>query len=100
MYKYVLKYPFRQDIFKQTYQNVVFKRLYILTLYTVQCTYASLNACGIKLMKLIIVGNISNLFKIFFEEYSQDIFIHNVSIFCTLRKMNNEHGIQVCWSLL
>ena len=37
MYKYVLKHPFRQDIFKQTYQNVVF-RDYILTLalYTVR----------------------------------------------------------------
>ena len=36
MYKYVLKHPFRQDIFKQTYRNVVF-RDYILTLalYTV-----------------------------------------------------------------
>ena len=31
MYKYVLKHPFRQDIFKQTYRNVVF-RDYILTL--------------------------------------------------------------------
>ena len=31
MYKYVLKQPFRQDIFKQTYRNVVF-RYYILAL--------------------------------------------------------------------
>ena len=40
MYKYVLKHPYEQDIFKQTYRNVVF-RDYILTLYTlytVQCT--------------------------------------------------------------
>ena len=36
LYKYVLKRPFRQDIFKQTYRNVVFGD-YILTLalYTV-----------------------------------------------------------------
>jgi len=36
VYKYVLKHPFRQDISKQTYRNVVF-RDYILTLalYTV-----------------------------------------------------------------
>ena len=35
-HKYVLKHPFRQDIFKQTYRNVVFGN-YILTLalYTV-----------------------------------------------------------------
>ena len=36
--KYVLKYPFRQDIFKQTYRNVVITlRDYIwtLALYTV-----------------------------------------------------------------
>ena len=25
MYKYVLKHPFRQDIFKQSYRKVVFK---------------------------------------------------------------------------
>ena len=31
MYKYVLKHPFRKDIFKQTYPNVVL-RDYILTL--------------------------------------------------------------------
>ena len=31
---FVLKHPFRQDIFKQTYQNVMF-RDYILTLYTI-----------------------------------------------------------------
>ena len=31
IYKYVLKHPFRQDIFKQTYRNVMF-RDYILTL--------------------------------------------------------------------
>ena len=30
-YKYVLKHPFRQDIFKQEYRNVVF-RDFILTL--------------------------------------------------------------------
>ena len=30
MYKYVLKHPFRQDIFKHTYRNVVFRN-YILT---------------------------------------------------------------------
>ena len=56
MYKYVLKHTFKQDIFKQTYRNVVF-RDYILTsaLYAVQCTYASLNTDGIKFLKLIIV---------------------------------------------
>ena len=32
-YKYVLKHPVRQNIFKQTYRNVVF-RDYILTLAT------------------------------------------------------------------
>ena len=37
VYKYVLKHPIRQDIFKQTYPNVVFID-YILTLalYTTQ----------------------------------------------------------------
>ena len=35
MYKYVLKHPFRQDIFKQTYRNVVFRDyILILALYT------------------------------------------------------------------
>ena len=55
MYKYVLKHSIRQDIFKQTYRNVVF-RDYILTLalYTVQCTCASFTV-GIKFIKLIIV---------------------------------------------
>ena len=62
MYKHFLKRPFKQDIFKQTYRNVVF-RDYVLTLtlykihYTITyCTYASLNtAGGIKFKKLIIV---------------------------------------------
>ena len=52
-YKYVLKHSFRQDIFKQTYLNFVFKD-YILTLYTA-CTYASLSTGGIQFIKLIIV---------------------------------------------
>ena len=49
MCKYVFKHPFRQDISKQTYLNFVFID-YILTLalYTVQCTYASLNTGGMK----------------------------------------------------
>ena len=38
MYKYVLKHPFRQDIFKQTYRNVVFSdnilTLALFTIYT------------------------------------------------------------------
>ena len=56
MYKYVLKHPFRQDIFKQTYRNVMFRDYFLtLALYTVQCTYASLNTGGIKFIKLIIV---------------------------------------------
>ena len=47
MYKYALKHPFRQDIFKQMYRNVIF-RYHILTLalYTLQSTYASLNTSG------------------------------------------------------
>ena len=51
---YVLKHPFRQDIFKQTYRNVLF-RVYILTLAFIYCTYASLNTGGIKFIKLVIV---------------------------------------------
>ena len=36
MYKYVLKHTFRHNIFKQTYQNDVFKDYILtLTLYTV-----------------------------------------------------------------
>ena len=36
MYKYVLKHPFRQDIFKQTYRNVVFRdNILTLALYTI-----------------------------------------------------------------
>ena len=68
MYTYVLKHPIRHiyDIFhvKQTYRNVVF-RDYILTsaLYT-YCTHASLNAGGIKFIKLIIFKNILNLFSL------------------------------------
>ena len=54
MYKYVVKHPFRQDIFKQTYRNVVFKRLY-LDYSGIQCAYATLNTCGIKFIKLNIV---------------------------------------------
>ena len=63
IYKYVMKHPLGQDIFQQTYRNVVFtvQRLYLdfsfiyCTVYTVQCTYASLNTVGIKFIKLIIV---------------------------------------------
>ena len=54
MNKHVLKHPFRQDIFKHTCRNVVFKD-YILTFCFLYCTYASLNTGGIKLIKLIIV---------------------------------------------
>ena len=58
------KHPFRQDIFKQTYQNVVF-RDYILTLALyIYCTYASLNTGGIKFIKMIIVWSISNLLSL------------------------------------
>ena len=60
---YVSKHPFRQDIFKQTYRNVVFKRLY-LDFSVIWCTYATLNTFGIKFMKLIIVWNISNFFLV------------------------------------
>ena len=57
MYKYFLKHLFRQNRFKQTNRNVVF-RDYILTLAWLYCTYASLKTCGIKFIKLIIVWNI------------------------------------------
>ena len=53
MYKYVLKHPFRQDIFKQTYRNVVFRDY--IDFSCINCTYASLNTGGIKFIKLIIV---------------------------------------------
>ena len=60
----------KSNIFKQTYRNFVF-RDYILSLalYTVQCTYVSLNSCGIKFTKLIIVWNISNLFLYYWKPY-------------------------------
>ena len=58
MYKYVLKQTFDEYI-QATYRNVVV-RDYILTF--IYFTYASLNTCGIKFVKLIIVWNISNLF--------------------------------------
>ena len=36
MFKYVLKHPFRQDVLKQTYRNVVFRdNILALALYTV-----------------------------------------------------------------
>ena len=55
MYKYILKHPFRHDIFNHTYQNVVFRDYSLaFALYAV-CTYASLNTGGIKPIKLIIV---------------------------------------------
>ena len=49
-YKYVLKHPFRQEIFKQHIEMSYVFRDYILTLalYTVH-TYVSLNTGGIKL---------------------------------------------------
>ena len=53
MYKYILKRPFRQDIFKDTYRNVVFTD-YILA-FAIYCTCASLNTRCIKSIKLIIV---------------------------------------------
>ena len=38
MYKYTLKHPFRQNIFKQTYRNVVFRyNILTLALYTLHC---------------------------------------------------------------
>ena len=47
MYKYVLKHPFRQDIFKQTYRNVVFREYIFKSYYIfsfIYCNaYASLN---------------------------------------------------------
>ena len=57
MYKYVLKHPLRQEIFKQHIEMSYVFRDYILTLalYTVQCTYVSLNTGGIKFINLIIV---------------------------------------------
>ena len=76
MYKYALKHPFRQNIFKQTYWNVVF-RYYILTLALyVYPTYASLNTSGIKFLKLIIVWNISNLFLVRY------VWTINITDFC------------------
>ena len=62
MYTYLLKHPFRQVILKRTYRIFVFKRLY-LDFSFIYCKYTSLNTCGIKLIKLIIVWNISNLFS-------------------------------------
>ena len=51
MYKCVLKHPFRQDIFKLTYRNVMF-RDYILTFaICIYCLYSSLNTWGIKFKK-------------------------------------------------
>ena len=48
MYKYFLKHPFRQNIFKQRYRNVVFRyHIFTLALYTYS-TYASLNTGGFK----------------------------------------------------
>ena len=69
MYIYVLKHPLRQDLFMQTYRNVVLKRLY-LDFSVIWCTYATLDTCGNKFMKLIIVWNISNLFKYIEDEVS------------------------------
>ena len=52
MYKYVLKHPFIQDIFKQTYRNVVF-RDHILTLATyINCGGAPLWLNWISLLNL------------------------------------------------
>ena len=70
VYKFVLKHPLRQDIFKQKYRNVVL-RDHILTLYSFRyCTCASLNTCCIKCIKLIIVRNISNLRWIHEDSFS------------------------------
>ena len=55
MYRYVLKNPFRKDIFKQTYQNVVFREYFLTLASCIYCTYASLDTGAIKFIKLIIV---------------------------------------------
>ena len=66
MVKYNLTHPFRKDIFNQTYRNVVYRE-YNLTL-ALYCTYASLDTCGVKFKKLIIVRNISNLLNSFVKQ--------------------------------
>ena len=52
----------RQDKFKQTYRNVVFRDYNLTFALYMYCTYVSLTTCGIEFIKLIIVWNISNLF--------------------------------------
>ena len=74
---YVLKHPLRLDIFKHTYRNVCLEIIFWPKLYI--CTYASLNTCGIKYIKLIIVWNKLNLFDFdnFFAFFATGI-VHQI----------------------
>ena len=83
MYKYVLKHTFRQDIFKQTYQNVVL-RDYILTLalYTVHCTV------GCPKMQLFFMSRCIWLVRLLENDFTFTIFdfVHYSSERCSKTK--------------